>query len=66
MTEKGELIVGEIDIGWGLISLVLVDVGTIHIHRSPVDAGTVPIPESRINTGTVHAYVSMPTKVQTP
>ena len=66
MTEKGELIVGEIDMGRGLISSVLVDVGTFCVHGSPVDVGTVPILESHVNTGTVHTYASMPIRVQTP
>ena len=45
MTKKGKLIVGEIDMGWGPISPILVDVGTICVHGSPVDTRTVPIPE---------------------
>ena len=76
--EKGELIVGEIDMGRGLISPVPIDTRTVHICRSPVDpgivpipkshdnVGAIPIPESRVDTGTVHAHVSMSTGVQTP
>ena len=66
MTEKGEWIVGEIDMGWGLISPVLVDVETICVHGSLVNVGTIPILESHVDTGTVHTYASMPTEVQTP
>ena len=63
MIEKGELIVGEINIGWGPISPVLVDVGTVRVHGSLIDTGTVPIPESRVDIGIVHAHASMPTGV---
>ena len=52
--EKGDLIVGEIVTRQGLISLVLVDVGIVHIHRSP------------INVRTVHVHRSMQTGVQIP
>ena len=60
MTKKGKLIVGEIDMGWGPISPVLVDIRTVRVHGSPIDTGTVPIPESRVNIGIVHAHASMP------
>ena len=52
--------------GWGLISLVLVDVGTTHIHGNPVNAGTVHVYRSPVNVGNVHAYGSMQTEVQIP
>ena len=78
MNEKGELVVGEIDVGRSPISLVLVNVGivptpknhddakTVPIPESHVDIGTVPIPESRVETKIVRVHVSMPTGVQTP
>ena len=66
MTEKREWIVGEIDMGRGSINLVLIDVRTVHIHKSPIDVGIVPIPESLVDTGTVHVHASMSSGVQTP
>ena len=66
MTEKGKLIVGEINMGRGPISLVPVDIGTVCGHGSPVDIETIPILESHVDTGTVHANVSMLTGVQIP
>ena len=66
MTEKGKLIVGEIDMGRGPISPVFINVRTVRVHRSPVDTKTVPIPESHVDIGTVHAYASMLTGVQIP
>ena len=73
--EKGDLIVREIVMGRGPVSLVPVDVRIVHIHRSPidarivhihgnpVDAGTVHIHESLVNIGTVHVHESMQTGV---
>ena len=52
--EKGDLTVGEIIIGQGLISLVPVDIGIVHIHRSP------------INVKTIHVHRSMQTGFQIP
>ena len=66
MTEKGKLIVGEINMGRGPISLVPVDIETVCGHGSPVDIETIPILESHVDTGTVHANVSMLTGVQIP
>ena len=66
MTVKGELIVGEIGMGRGLISLVPVDTGIVPTLKSYTNAGTIPIPESRIDIGTVHVHASIPIKVQTP
>ena len=40
--------------GWSPISLVPVNVGIVHIHKSLVDAETVHIHGSPIDTGTVH------------
>ena len=77
-TEKGDLIVGEIAMGRGPISLVPVDVKivhihgslvnakAIHIHRSPVDAGTIHIHGSPANVGTVHIHGIMQIGVQIP
>ena len=45
MIEKGELIVGEINMGRGPINLVPVDVKTVRIRESPVDVRIVPILE---------------------
>ena len=42
-TKKGDLIVGEIVMGRGPISLVPVNVEIVHIHGSPVNTGTVHI-----------------------
>ena len=64
--EKGDLIVEEIVTRRGPISLVLVDVGIIHLHGSPVDAGTIHIQGSPVNAGPVHVHGSMQTKVQIP
>ena len=73
--EKGDLIVREIVMGRGPVSLVSIDVrivhihgspidaGIVHIHRNPVDAGTVHIHESPVNIGTVHVHESMQTRV---
>ena len=66
MTVKGELIVGEIGMGRGPISLVLVDIGIVPTPKSHTDAGTIPILESRVDIGTVHIHASIPIKVQTP
>ena len=78
MTEKGELIVGETDMGWSPISLVPfdvrivptpeghIDVGTVPIPESHIDTGTVPIPKSCVKTRTIRIHVSMLTEVQTP
>ena len=66
MNEKGKLIVGEINIRRGPISLVPVDIRTVCVHGSPVNIETVPIPESHVDTGTIHANVSMLTRVQIP
>ena len=78
MSEKGELVVGEIGVGRSPVSLVLVNAGivptpknhddtkTVPIPESHVDIGTVPIPESRVETKIVRVHVSMPTGVQTP
>ena len=66
MIEKGELIVGEINMGWGPINPVPVDVGIAPIPKSHVNTGTVPILESRVNTGTIHIHTSMLTEVQIP
>ena len=68
---------GEIDIGRSPINLVPVDVGTIHVHRSPADikiilipeghvnAVTVPILENRFDTETVCVHTNMLTRFQT-
>jgi len=53
MNEKGELIVGEIDMGWSPISPVPVDAGIILIPKSHVNVGTIPNPESLVETGTI-------------
>ena len=66
MIVKGELIVGEIGMGRGLISLVPVDTGIVPTLKSHANAGTIPIPESRVDIGTVHVHASIPIKVQTP
>ena len=54
MTEKGELIVGETDMGWSPISLV------------PFDVRIVPSPESCVEIETIHVQASMPIGFQTP
>ena len=36
ITEKGDLIVGKIVIGWGPISLVPINVRMVHIHGIPL------------------------------
>ena len=54
ITERGDLIVGEIAMGRGQISSVPVDVGIVHIHENPIDDGTVHIHGSPVNVGTVH------------
>jgi len=73
--EKGDLILREIVMGRGPVSLVPVDVrivhiygspidaGIVHIHGNPVDAGTVHIHESPVNIETVHVHESMQTGV---
>ena len=66
MIEKGELIVGEINMGRGPINLVPVDVKTVRIRESPVDVGIVPILESHVDTGTTHVHAVMSIGVQTP
>ena len=48
-TKKGGLIVGEIVMGRGPISPVLVDFRIVHIHWNPVDAGTVYTHGSLVN-----------------
>ena len=65
-TKKGDLIVGEIVMGRGPISLVLVNVGIVHIHGSPVNTGTVHIHSSLVNVRTVHVHGSMQTGVWIP
>ena len=66
MIEKGELIVGEINLGRGAINLVPVDVKTVRIRESPVDVGIVPILESHVDTGTTHVHAVMSIGVQIP
>ena len=66
MTEKGDLIVGEIITGRGPISLVSVNIGTVDIHGNPVDVRIVHIHGSPVNDGIVHVHGSMQTGVQIP
>ena len=63
MTKKGELIVGETDMG---LIVGETDMGQSPISPVPVDAGIVPIPESRVKNETIHIHASMLTEVQTP
>ena len=66
ITEKGDLIVGKIVIGWGPISLVPINVRMVHIHGNPIDVETVYIHGSPVNIGTVHIHRNMQTGVQIP
>ena len=52
--------------GWGPISLVPIDTGTVPTPKSHADAGTTPIHESRVDTRTIHVHAGIPTEVQTP
>ena len=63
MTEKEELIVGEINMGRGPINLVPINAETIRICESLINTGIVPIPKSHINTGTAHVHAIMPIEV---
>ena len=64
--EKGDLIVREIVMGRGPVSLVPVDVRIVHIHGSPIDAGIVHIHGNPIGTGTIQVHKSMQTEIQIP
>ena len=64
MTEKGGMLVWEIDVGKDPASPVPVHAGIVPFPENQVDAGTVPILESRIDVGTVHVHTGMPTEVQ--
>ena len=78
MTEKGGMVVWEIDVGRDPTSLVPVHVRIITVHKNHVDVGTVPIPknyigvgtvpilESRVDVGIVHVHADMPTEVWIP
>ena len=66
ITEKGDLIVGKIVMGWDLISPVPIDVGIVHIHGNPIDVETVYIHGSPVNIGTIHIHRNMQTGVQIP
>ena len=59
MTEKRGPIIGEIDMRQGPINPVLIDIGTVHIHRSLIDSQIVLVPKSHVNTKTVHVHASM-------
>ena len=63
ITEKGDLIVGKIVLGWGPINPVPISVGIIHIHRNPIDVETVYIHGSLVNIGTIHIHRNMQTGV---
>ena len=75
ITEKGDLIMGKIVMGRGLIGLVpvkveivrihgnLVNVWIVCIHGNPIDIETVHIHGSPINVRIVHVYGSMQTGV---
>lgn len=63
MIEKGDLIVVEIAMGRGPISLVLVNARISPILESHTDAGIIPILEGRVDSETVHVHMSMPTMV---
>ena len=66
ITEKGDLIVGKIVMGWGLVSPVPIDVGIIHIHGNLIDVKTIYIHRSPVNIGTIHIHRNMQTRVQIP
>ena len=59
MSEKGGMVVREIDGGWGPIGLVPAHKGTVHIHRSHIDTGVVLIPESHVDVGIVRIHTDM-------
>ena len=56
--EKGNLIV-ETVMGRGPISLVPVDVRTVHTHGTSINAGTVHIHGSHVNIRTTHDHGSI-------
>ena len=66
ITKKGDLIMGKIIIGQGLVDLVPVDAKIIRIHGNPVDVNTIHIHESPVNVGTIHIHMSMQTGVRIP
>ena len=66
ITEKGDLIMGKIIMGWGLVGLVPVDIEIVPIHRNPVDIGTIHIHGNLVNIGTIHIHGSIQTGVQIP
>ena len=55
MTKKGGPTVGEINMGQGLISLVLVNGKVIHIPRNPVSTETIRIHKDPDDIGIGHA-----------
>jgi len=63
ITEKGDLIMGKIIMGRGLVGLVPVDVEIVCIHGNPVDIGTVHIHGNPVNVATVHVHGSIQTGV---
>ena len=64
--EKGDLIMGKIIMGRGLVGLVPIDIEIVCIHGNPVDIGTVHIHGNPVNVGTIHVHRSMQTGVQIP
>ena len=66
MTEKGGMVVWEIDVGRDPTSLVPVHVGIITVHKNHVDVGTVLFLESHVDVGTIHIHADMPTGIQIP
>ena len=66
MTEKGGMVVWEIDVGRDPTSLVPVHVRIITVHKNHVDVGTVLFLESHVDVGTIHVHVDMSTGVQIP
>ena len=58
MTKKGEPTVGEIDMGRGLISPVLVNSKVVHIPGNPVSTEIVRIRRDPDDIGTGHALES--------
>ena len=53
MTEKGGMVVREIDVGRDLTSSVPIHAGIIPIHKNHVDVGTTPVHKNHVDAGTV-------------
>ena len=53
MTEKGRMVVWEIDVGRDPTNLVPEHARIIPVHKNHVDTGAIPTPENHVNAGTI-------------